>query len=150
MADPLSVGASVVGIATAALKSVQFLVRTINDIKDAPRAIKDIRADLIVIESVLDDANAKSMHIPENSQIGPAVANCDRACKSFQVQITHWMKHSKEDKMFWLTRWKVGFIGPDRIKTFRGQLNDCKSTLSIAFSTTTLYVQPKKDPTCRC
>ena len=45
MADPLSVTASVVGITTAALQSVQFLAKTIDTIKDVPDTIKSIRAD---------------------------------------------------------------------------------------------------------
>jgi hypothetical protein len=44
IADPLSITASVVGIATAALQSTQFLVKTINNIKDAPGTIKDLSA----------------------------------------------------------------------------------------------------------
>lgn len=48
------------------------------------------------------------------------------------------MKHSKEDKIFWISRWKIGLFGPDRIKTFKGQLSDCKSTLNVALTTATL------------
>jgi hypothetical protein len=122
--DPLSITASAVGIATAALQSAQFLVKTIDNIKDAPRTIKDISADLRVIESVLQDLNTKeqdgSSQIIQSNQIGPAVENCDRACKAFQLQVDRWMKHSKEDKIFWISRWKIGLFGPDRIKTFKG------------------------------
>ncbi|KAL3427465.1 hypothetical protein PVAG01_00974 [Phlyctema vagabunda] len=145
MADPLGVTASVVGITTAALQSAQFLVKTIDNIKDAPGTIKDLNADLRVVESVLQELNANmqddSLQIIRNSQIGPAVENCDRACKAFQSQVERWMKHSKKDKIFWISRWKIGLFGPDRIKNFKGQLNDCKSTLTIALSTATLLVE---------
>ncbi|KAG4435557.1 hypothetical protein IFR05_008968 [Cadophora sp. M221] len=140
--DPLSITASVVGITTAALQSAQFLVKTIDNIKDAPSTIKDLSADLRVVESVLRELNANvqddSLQIIRSSQIGPAVENCDRACKAFQLQVERWMKHSKEDKIFWISRWKIGLFGPDRIKTFKGQLNDCKSTLNIALTTANL------------
>ncbi|KAH7418722.1 hypothetical protein BKA64DRAFT_730276 [Cadophora sp. MPI-SDFR-AT-0126] len=142
--DPLSITASVVGITTAALQSAQFLVKTIDNIKDAPGTIKDLSADLRVVESVLRELNANvqddSLQIIRSSQIGPAVENCDRACKAFQSQVERWMKHSKEDKIFWISRWKIGLFGPDRIKTFKGQLNDCKSTLNIALTTANLLV----------
>ncbi|PVH69236.1 hypothetical protein DL98DRAFT_474010 [Cadophora sp. DSE1049] len=144
MADPLSITASVVGITTAALQSAQFLVKTIDNIKDAPGTIKDLSADLRVFESVLQELNANvqddSLQIIRSSQIGPAVENCDRACKAFQSRVERWMKHSKEDKIFWISRWKIGLFGPDRIKTFKGQLNDCKSTLNIALTTANLLV----------
>jgi hypothetical protein len=42
MADGLSVAASVVGIATAAIQSVQFLSRTIDHVKDVPDTVKNI------------------------------------------------------------------------------------------------------------
>ncbi|PVH67592.1 hypothetical protein DL98DRAFT_662565 [Cadophora sp. DSE1049] len=144
MADPLSITASVIGITTAALQSARFLVKTIDNVKDAPGTIKDLSADLRIVESVLQELNANvqedSLQIIRSSQIGPAVENCDRACKAFQSQVERWMKHSKEDKIFWISRWKIGLFGPDRIKTFKGQLNDCKSTLNIALTTANLLV----------
>jgi hypothetical protein len=144
--DPLSITASVVGITTAALQSAQFLVKTIDNVKDAPGTIKDICTDLRAIESVLQDLNAKvqdgSSQIIRSNQIGPAVENCDRACKAFQLQVERWMKHSKEDKIFWISRWRIGLFGQDRIKTFKGQLGDCKSTLNVALTTATLFVSP--------
>jgi len=144
--DPLSITASVVGITTAALQSAQFLVKTINNVKDVPYTIKEISIDLRAVESVLQDLNAKaqdgSLQIIQISQIGPAVESCDRACKAFQSQIERWIKNSKEDKIFWISRWKIGLFGPDRIKTFKVQLNDCKGTLNIALTTATLFVLP--------
>jgi hypothetical protein len=151
--DPLSITASVVGITTAALQSAQFLVKTIDNVKDAPHTINEISTDLRVVESVLQDLNTKaqdgSLQIIQSSQIGPAVENCDRACKAFQLQIERWMKHSKEDKIFWISRWKIGLFGPDRIKTFKGQLGDCKGTLNIALTTATLFVPPQNHLFCR-
>ncbi|KAH7390077.1 hypothetical protein BKA64DRAFT_536552, partial [Cadophora sp. MPI-SDFR-AT-0126] len=49
-------------------------------------------------------------------------------------------KYSKEDKIFWISRWKIGLFRPDRIKTFKGQLNDYKSTLNIALTIANLFV----------
>ena len=47
MTDPLSITASVVGITTAAIQSVNFLYTTIGNIKDVPTAlgIKNTKAD---------------------------------------------------------------------------------------------------------
>ena len=49
----LSITASVVGITTAALQSAQFLATTIDNIRDAPGAVKDISADLRAVRPVL-------------------------------------------------------------------------------------------------
>jgi hypothetical protein len=42
--------------------------------------------------------------------------------------------------MYWVDRWKVGLFGLERIKTFRGQMSDCKGTLIVALSTATMYL----------
>jgi len=146
--DPLSIAASVVGITTAALQGVQFLAKTIDNVRDAPSTVKDISSDLRAIEPVLQNLNralqGDSSQIILSDQIKPAVENCDRACMAFQSQIERWMKHSKEDKIFWVYSWKIGLFGQERIKAFKGQLSDCKGTLSIALSTATMFVCHKQ------
>jgi hypothetical protein len=144
MADPLSVTASVVGITTAALQSVQFLAKTIGDIKDVPDTIKSIRADLQAVELILRNLNkalqGDDSQIVRSDQIKPAVENCDRACTTFKSLLDHWTRHSTKEKTFWIDRWRVGLFGQERIRSFKGQLSDCKGTLSVALSTATMYV----------
>jgi len=41
-----------------------------------------------------------------------------------------------------MDRWRVGPFGQEKIKTLKGQLNDCKNTLSVALSTASVYVCP--------
>lgn len=146
--DPLSIIASVVGITTAALQSAQFLIKTIDNVSDAPSIVKDISADIHAVEPVLQSLDralqGDASQIILIDQIGPAVENCHRACKAFQSQIEHWMKNSKDDKIFWVYRWKIGLFGQQRIRTFKGQLSDCKGTLSIALSTATMFVCSEK------
>lgn len=136
--------ASVAGITIAALQSVQFLAKTIDNIKEAPDTVEAIGTDLRAVQLVLQNLDKAlqdgSLQIVLSNQIKHAVENCDRACRTFQLQVKHWMKHSTEDKMFWMDRWKIGLFGPARIKTFRGQLSDCKGTLSVALSTVTMYL----------
>ena len=150
MVDLLSITASVAGITMAALQSAQFLVKTIENIKDAPSTIKELTADIGVVESVLyqliANVQGQSEEIIGNNQIGPAVENCDRACKAFQLQVERWMKHSNNNKLFWIIQWKIGLFGQERINTFKGQLQNCKSTLNIALTTANLYVSPHARP----
>lgn len=141
--DPLSITASIVGITTAALQSVQFLVHTIDGVKGAPDIIEGVSADLRaiqpVLQSLLRNAQDSSSQIVPSEQIKHAVENCERTCRTFQAQVEQWMKNANEDGMFWVDRWKVGLSGLERVKTFRGQLSDCKCTLSVALSTATMY-----------
>lgn len=144
MADGLSIAASVVGITAAALQSVQFLSRTIENIKNVPDAVKSIKFDLQAVEPVLrhlDTALQRDgLQIDLSDEIKVAVENCARACTAFQTLLDHWMRHSMEEKTFWMDRWRLGLFGQDRIKTFKGQLSDCKDTLSMALSTASVYV----------
>lgn len=146
--EPVTITATVLGITTAALQSAQFLAKTIDNVKDAPGTVKDISADLRAVEPVLqnlkDALQDGSSQITLGDQIWPAVENCDRSCKAFQSQVDRWMKHSKEDKIFWIHRWKIGLFGQERIKTFKGQLGDCKGTLTVALSMATLCVHYKQ------
>ena len=144
MADGLSVAASVVGIATAAIQTVQFLSTTIDNIKDAPETIRNIKLDLQAVELALRNLDmaykGDESRTILSAEVKTAVDNCTRTCTAFQTLLSHWMRHSTEDKTFWMDRWRVGLVGQERIKTFTGQLNDCKSTLTVALSTTTMYV----------
>lgn len=89
--------------------------------EDTPDTVKGISADLRAVEPMLQ--NLKNTLQDDSSQIIPcdqikhAVENCDRACVAFQSRIEHWMKHSTEDKIFWVDRWKIGLFGQERIKT---------------------------------
>jgi hypothetical protein len=144
MADSLSVAASVVGISATALQSVQFLFKTIDYIKDVPDTVKSIKVDLQAVELVLRHLDTALQgdvsHLVPSDEIKVAVENCARACTAFQTLLGHWMRHSIEEKMFWMDRWRLGLFGQDRIKTFKEQLNDCKGTLSVALSAASVYV----------
>ena len=144
MADGLGVAASVAGIVTAAVQSVQFLSTTIDNIKDAPGTIRNISLDLRTVEPVLRKLDTASQsdgsQIVLSAEVRSAVENCNRACTDFQMLLSGWMKRSTEEKIFWADRWRVGLFGQERIKTFRAQLSDCKSTLNVTLQTAHMYV----------
>jgi len=139
MSDGLSVAASVLGITSAALQSVQYLSRTIDNIKGVPDVIKTIKVDLNAVEPVLRQLDSalqgNASQILLAGEINSAVENCSRACTAFETQLGRWMRYSTEEKTFWVDRWRVGLFGQERIRTFKGQLNDCKGTLSVALNT---------------
>ncbi|KAH8592635.1 hypothetical protein B0O99DRAFT_597076 [Bisporella sp. PMI_857] len=148
MADILSVAASIIAVTTVALQSVHVLSATIDNIKDAPNDVTSIRADLKAVEAVLRQLDISlqggTLQIALSDQIKPALENCFRVCATFQKLLDQWMKHSREDKTFWMDRWRVGLFGQDRIKTFKGRLNDCKGTLSVALSTANVIITSRE------
>ena len=145
MTDPLSITASVVGITTAAIGSVKFLYTTISDIKDVPNALGNIRSDLQAVEPVLQKLLTELQN--EDSQvlltdaIKGAVENCNSACSIFKERLNHWMRHATKYKAFWAEwtdRARVGIFEQGTIYVFKARLNDCKSTLNIALSTSSV------------
>src|SRR2546423_417393 len=105
-----------------ALQIVQFLSRTIDNIKDVPDTFKSIKIDLQAGQPVLchlDTAlQGDVSQIVRSDEIKFAV-NCARACTAFQTLLGHWIRHSIE-KIFWMDRWRLDPFGQDRIKTFQG------------------------------
>jgi hypothetical protein len=122
--DPLSISASVVSITTAALQSARFLLKIIDDIKDAPCTIKDISADLRVVEPVLRELSANiqddSSHFIQSSQVEAAIENCDRACKAFQSQVERWMNTPKRIRSFGFRGGRLDYLGPTGSRTSKG------------------------------
>ncbi|KAF2016554.1 hypothetical protein BU24DRAFT_422914 [Aaosphaeria arxii CBS 175.79] len=147
--DPLSIPASIAGVTMATLKSVQLLVQTIENIREAPVIVLSISNDLRTIQPVLQSlAGAmqnNSSQIVLNEQIQFAVKNCKKGCNAFQLQVEHWMRRSTGDKMFWVDRWKVALFGLERINTFKGQLSAYKATLSVALSTATIITTARQE-----
>ncbi|KAL4884610.1 hypothetical protein BJY04DRAFT_215072 [Aspergillus karnatakaensis] len=140
MAEGLSAAASVVGLAAAAIQSVQFLYNTIDNIKGSPEMIKNVQTDLHSVESILKklhNALKDDTCLVLNDVAKRSVEDCDAACKRFQTVLARWMKRSSEDKAFWADRWKVALFGLEKIKAFRGRLNDYKMTISVALLTAT-------------
>ncbi|GAM44150.1 hypothetical protein TCE0_060r19549 [Talaromyces pinophilus] len=147
--DGLTIGVSVLGIATAAIQSVQFLSRTIDNIKNIPDTIKTIKVELQAVEPLLHRLNGElqrdDSQIILSYEIRSAVFNCDRACKAFHTLLDHWMRKSTEEKTFWTDRWRIGLFGKERIMAFKGQLNDCKGTLNVALSTATIIATTRQE-----
>jgi hypothetical protein len=85
-----------------------------DNVKDAPDTVGGISANPRAVEPVLQNLNKAlqddSSQIILSGQIKHAVENCDGACQAFQSYVEHRMKHSTEDKAFWIDSWKIEFV----------------------------------------
>ena len=145
MTDPLSITASVVGVTTAAIASVKLLYTTISDIKDVPIALGNIRSDLQAVAPVLQklriELEREDSQILLTDAIKGAVESCNSACSIFKGRLDHWIRHATKYKAFWAEwtdRVRVGIFEQGTINIFKGQLNDCKSTLNVALNTSSM------------
>ena len=105
MTEPLSITASVVGITTAAIGSVKFLYTTIDNIKDIPTALGNIRSDLQAVEPVLQELHtvleSEDSQVLLINNIKGAVENYNSACSTFQKSLDHWIRHATKYKASW-------------------------------------------------
>lgn len=140
MADPLSLTTSVIAILGTALQSVQFLYKTIQDVKSLPETLKATENDLRVLESVLQGMQ-RLVH--ENNfsdiilrpEVIAAARNCQETCTSFHKILNHWTRRSKEDQMFWRDKWRIVLFGEKTLEAFKAQVHTNKSTLTFAMTT---------------
>lgn len=143
MANSLNV-AAMLGSAAAAFQEVQFLYTTIDNIRDAPGFLHDIKLDIQAVKDVLHNlvtaAPSDSSQIISSAEVKSAIENCCKLCTDFQALFTRWKRHAVEEDTFWVDRWRVSLSGEERIRAFKGQLNLCKDTLAVALSTATRCV----------
>jgi hypothetical protein len=74
--DPLSIASSVVGITTATLLSVQLLVHTIDNIKEAPDTIKGVSDGLFAIQRVLESLIRTARDSPSPIVLNEQMKKC--------------------------------------------------------------------------
>ncbi|KAF7535317.1 hypothetical protein G7Z17_g13225 [Cylindrodendrum hubeiense] len=139
MADPLSITASVVGIVGAAFQGVQLLSNTIDNIRNAPEAVQNIRDELQLVKPLLtqlDSAiNEQRSGLILGQEINLALENCHRVCTKFNESLNHWMRHSTDQKISMIDNVKIGFLRQDQIRTLKGQLNGCTKILNVTLDT---------------
>jgi len=148
MTDPLSVAASIAGIAVPALHGTRLLLDDLQGIIDAPKSVEGLKEDLRSVDMALQSLQA--INDPEWKSLGETVANeskvaistCTRACDMFRAHLQHWTRHSEEGKLSWQDRANVGFFKQRQIKSTSEQLQTCKLTINSVVSIATLYAHP--------
>ncbi|KAG7402598.1 hypothetical protein Forpe1208_v017110 [Fusarium oxysporum f. sp. rapae] len=143
--DPLSITASVVGVAVPALQCAQQLRNTIQAIVDAPNEIASLGEELLTIEqaisSVQQVSNQQWQSLGESviSQSKTGMNLCRKSCSKFQAAIEHWTRHGEDGRLSWRDRTAIGLFRQDQIKSTLSQLQNCKFTLISVISTANLH-----------
>ncbi|KAH8895811.1 hypothetical protein GQ53DRAFT_854000 [Thozetella sp. PMI_491] len=142
MADPLSITAAIIGIATPAAHGVRLLLDDIQRIKDAPANIKALGSELDALNSVV-----KSLQSLELEPLGGTIAAqaqdaerlCGESCAKFQQDLRRWTRHGDGETLAWRDQLKIGFFKQRQIQTMSTLLQRCKGTLSLVLATATLF-----------
>jgi len=147
MADPLSICASAIAVATLAYDGVKTLHDLITGIRDAPKTIQEISVDLGEILKILsffqeELARAKGQKLSREleaclTQVQPAMEACRDTCDAFRSKMAAVTSHSSPTHTSFRDRLKLLLQDAD-IASFKHKLGSYKSTLNIAISFTAM------------
>jgi hypothetical protein len=144
MADPLSVSASVAGLVGLALHGTRLLIEDVSKIRDAPKSLEDLQADVTVVDSSLrslesiHESQLKLLGEHVYGQSGVAITQCTSACHEFRGDLQRWTKRSRDGKLSWRDKTNIGFFKERRIAAMAKQLQSCKLTINSVVGTATL------------
>ncbi|KAL4885199.1 hypothetical protein BJY04DRAFT_214537 [Aspergillus karnatakaensis] len=149
MAYPLSITASIVGITVPTLHGVRLLLDDLQNIKDAPDILKDLRESICGVESTLaslqnissDDWDSLGKDV--SAKMTTMIENCKKTCDTIRDDLSRWTKRSQTSKepgkLSFQDRTMIGFFKQSRIRTMSEQLQACRVTISSVVSIAILY-----------
>jgi len=155
MADPLSITAGVVGIATATINTAKALCAIINDIKDGPGEIESVSRDAHAFYSIIFGLLAtlkedKVRHVVERDDamvemiksLERPLSLCQALLGELMVQIQKQLKRSTDAQrsriIFVVVSWT--FFTKGKIRALQFRLEASKSTLCSASNAFSLYI----------
>jgi hypothetical protein len=137
MADPLSITASLLAIATAAIQSVKSLNDTVSRYKGRDKTLQRLQNELGDVSGILD--SLKEAIVPEVS-ISPLlegpVSRCSEVCREFEQSMLSFSEKTKIGMRDWA---KLEFMRGD-INEFIDTISGYKSTIAVGLGIITLSV----------
>lgn len=150
MGEPFSAAAGAIGIIATALEGTRLLLRDIDNISQAPKVVaglkEDVRGAEMAIEGLkaIEPTDLESLGVAEQQL--SAIKTCSKACDTFRNDLQRWTKHSENGNLSRRDRFNVGYFQAEKIKSLSTQLLNCKTTLILAASTATLFVESLAPP----
>lgn len=145
MADPLSVAASVIAIASLAVNGTKTLLKDLTIIADAPKTIQNLKTDLAAINDAL--SSLQDITDAEWTILGDQVAYKTKeaidtyrdAYTTFHRKLLHWTRHSmqiegKQQKLVPRDRISLGLFKEGQINAMTDHIQACKNSLILVVS----------------
>ncbi|KAH8802941.1 hypothetical protein F5884DRAFT_903547 [Xylogone sp. PMI_703] len=136
MADPLSIGASVLAVVTAAVQSTKSLYETVKRFKDRDKTLRRLQDELEDLANIL--SSLTQVITVETSMLellqGP-IDRCNQVCREFEQSMKVFSKNSKTGFRDWT---KMEFMRGD-INQFIDTIAGYKSTISVGLGTITIH-----------
>jgi hypothetical protein len=138
MADPLSLAASVVAVATAAVVSIQSLCNTVKSFQNRNNTLRRLLAKLQDLTTILDSLiQVIEDDISVVALLEGPIGRCKEICIEFEQSVKKF--HGKS---------KTGFLDWTKLEFMKGDINDFidtiegyKSTITVGLGTINLSVE---------
>lgn len=146
--DPLSITASVIAVATAALQSARTLYTVIDGVKDAPSSIiyskslvSQAQTAIGTLTETLKDNSAPETidSILKSIELRKALDCTDMFLQKFAAALRTYSSHSTESHFSRRDRFLI-LLNEPRIKKLNTDLAACQRTMTMVLSSITLYV----------
>jgi hypothetical protein len=144
MADPLSIAASIVGIAVPALRGVRLLLDGLEKLSDAPMTVENLKGEVLLVEAAIDSLSAiteaqwQALGTSIFDKSKTTLISCQESCEKFAADLLGWTRHSGGGKLSWRDRALVGFFKQNRIEAMAVQLHRYQGSLNLVAGMATL------------
>ena len=154
MADPISITASVIGIAAATIKSAKVLFELIDDIKNGPSEVRSVSKDAHAFHSTISALSAtlkdsKLWHVIQRDEalvdmlrsLSPPLGNCQELLGELIGLIQKQLRRSNDSRgsktVYVVAHWTL--FTKSRLRALQVRFEASKSTLCSALNTFSLY-----------
>jgi hypothetical protein len=148
--DPLSVTASVIAVATAALQTAKALYDVVDGLVDAPHSVSHSKSLLSQTQTTLgtltrtletNSASGAVGSVLKEIELSKALESTQSLFQEFATTLTRFTGHSTDLRFSTRDRFIVQF-NESKIRRLNSDLADCQRTLTMVFSSITLYRLP--------
>ncbi|KAF2851223.1 hypothetical protein T440DRAFT_467949, partial [Plenodomus tracheiphilus IPT5] len=135
MADPLSITASILAIATAAAQSVKSLNDTVSRYKGRDRTLQRLQDELRDVSNILDSLKeAVQAEASISALLQGPVGRCSKVCQEFEQSMLSFKEKSKTGIRDWA---KLEFMRGD-INEFIDTISGYKATIAVGLGIITI------------
>lgn len=154
MADPLSIFASVLAIAGAAIQSSKALFELVDDIREGPEEIRSISRDahsfysvVFSLNTTLGDAKIREIISGDDAMLEmignltSPLSNCEAVLAKLMIKMQKQLRLGSDgrDNRMRLTNVKWGLFTKSEVRGLQLRLEAAKSTLNSALNGISMY-----------
>lgn len=140
----LGAASAIIGLVPIVLHGIRLLRDDIKKINGAPQIVHEMEAQVAELIMTVESLEAIGQH--DWAALGPHVCHqckmimeaCNKACSEHTNILFSWTKRSRDGKVSWRDKVKIGLLKERQVKAMTGQLQGFKLSLVSAVGVATL------------